>query len=390
MINKNGDTVVCIREESDVVFSQNFHSWVHRLREKKKVEQSWVEQDTTSQPKAEPAILDMVYRMFMEKTGLIERHIQHLTSDKREMNMEEIQIRGYRSFPEKPWEVVKLMLPNQNRFPAGIPGFYKNEYGWTINGHQGILIPFRNHYNQIVGFQLRVDEPKNDVEINKGSIDYLNAKVVEQPDRVQIYVNGERISEKVMMIGETETVIDGSDSGTVKLVKGQRYYWLSSSNRKAGTGAGSPLPVHVAVSSAFLRDWEEESARRQMHVLHRANAVWITEGGLKADIAAEHIEKVYSPQEQQEIGSTVLGVPGVNTWKTIIPVLEEMGVKRVNIAFDMDVMSNENVQYHLKEFIMYLKKKGYAIYLSVWNEQDGKGIDDVFINRRVPQLRKMA
>lgn len=388
MINDKGDTVVCIREESNIVFSTGLHSWVHRLKEKKKVHP--VTSGVVTHPKAPAEILDMFYRILLQRTELNTPHIDHLTGAKRAMNSNEVTIRGYRSFPEKPWETVKRMLPNgSEKFPPGIPGFYRNEFGWSINGFQGILIPYRNHYNQIVGFQMRVDNPKNDVEINKGSIEYLNARVISQPNQVQIFLNGEMIVDKQMEIGEVETIQEGDHTGTVKLVKGQRYFWLSSSNRNDGTGAGSPLPVHVAVSTNMLKEWEDESNKHQKYILHRANSVWITEGGLKADISAEHIEKVYSAEELSVIGSTVLAIPGVNTWRIAPSILEEMGVQRVNIAFDMDVMSNEKVQYQLKEFIVELKNQGYEVYLAIWNEHDGKGLDDVFINRRLPNLRKM-
>lgn len=66
-----------------------------------------------------------------------------------------------------------------------------------------------------------------------------------------------------------------------------------------------------------------------------------------------------------------------------------MGVEHVNIALDMDAMSNPNVEYYIKELAIELKSKGYSANLVIWNENDGVGIDDVLINRRIPQLRKL-
>lgn len=108
-----------------------------------------------------------------------------------------------------------------------------------------------------------------------------------------------------MEVGQTEAVISGSESG-VKLVKGQRYFWLSSASKEDGTGAGDPLPVHVAVPTRQLNSWESST-------LLKTNAVWITEGALKADIAVEHIIKVNKSEELEVIGSTFLAIPGVNT-----------------------------------------------------------------------------
>jgi hypothetical protein len=52
-------------------------------------------------------------------------------------------------------------------------------------------------------------------------------------------------------------------------------------------------------------------------------------------------------------------------------------------------MTNPYVEYYLKELAIELKNKGYTANLVIWNGQDGKGIDDVLINRRLPQFRKL-
>ena len=389
MINEKGDTVVCIRTESPIVFSQNFQSWIHRLEEKQTHDLEGMQQSIKTNKKVSSNLLDFVYRALLDCTTLQSVHHRHLTNEKRKMKDDEISIRGYRSFPDKPWESVKGITKQigYQRFP-GIPGFFENQYGWTLAGFEGIMIPYRNEYNEIVGFQIRVDNPLNDVEINRGTIEGLKARV-KQPNVVQAFIDGEIIFEKSMELGQIEDVTLVSQSsdtpslhGTVKLVKGQRYFWFSSGNKQNGTGAGDPSPVHVAVPTSQLKSWENGE-------LLKCESVWLTEGALKADISAEHIANVYKPEELQETGTTVLAVPGVNTWRTVMPVLENMGVKHVNIAFDMDVMTNPHVEYYLKELAIELKNKEYSANLVIWNEQDGKGIDDVLINRRLPQFRKL-
>jgi len=383
MINEKGDTVVCIREESKVVFSRNFQSWVHNLDNKKKVDLEGMKNKVKTNVKVPTSILDFMFRIMMEHTIVEDTHMEHLTHANRGMSETEIALRQYRSFPQKPWIVVKdiMQQTGYKRF-SGIPGFYRNEFGWTIAGMPGILIPYRNQYNEIVGFQIRVDDAKNDVEINKQTAPYLKARVVKQPNLVQAFINGVQIWEKEMNVGETESVSVGAESGTVKLVKGQRYFWLSSASKEDGTGAGDPAPVHVAVPTSKLSKWKSNT-------LHKAKTVWVTEGALKADIAVEHIANVYTPTERLNVGSTFLAVPGVNSWRLLMPLLAEMEVKHVNIAFDMDVMTNHHVEFYLKELVMELKEKGYSANLVIWNEKDGKGIDDVFVNRRIPQLRKL-
>jgi len=88
---------------------------------------------------------------------------------------------------------------------------------------------------------------------------------------------------------------------------GGRYRWLSSRGFNGGCSPGTP--VHVAGTvSTNAEVWE----------------VWITEGPIKADIAA------------LKLGRLVLAVAGVGNWPGVIPIIRKLKPKRVIIAFDMD------------------------------------------------------
>jgi hypothetical protein len=81
-----------------------------------------------------------------------------------------------------------------------------------------------------------------------------------------------------------------------------KYRWLSSPNRPGGASSGAP--VYVARGTGPV--------------------VWITEGPLKADVAAHGL------------GVPVLGVPGVSVWRRALPVLERLHPTTVVLAFDQD------------------------------------------------------
>ncbi len=85
--------------------------------------------------------------------------------------------------------------------------------------------------------------------------------------------------------------------------EGGRYKWLSSRGFNAGCSPGAP--VHVAGKISVNGE------------------VWITEGPLKADIAAS------------KLGRLVLAVAGVGNWPGVIPIVQELKPKRVVIAFDI-------------------------------------------------------
>lgn len=69
-------------------------------------------------------------------------------------------------------------------------------------------------------------------------------------------------------------------------------------------------------------------------------------------------------------------------------VLEEMNTHLVTLAYDMDMLSNPDVLRPLKDFITHLKSKGYEVRMAMWNEEDGKGIDDMFLNSKFPQIKE--
>ncbi|TYS60674.1 hypothetical protein FZD47_20920 [Bacillus infantis] len=386
MINGEGDTVVCIRTESDIQFSKGFPSWIHKLKEKRDRRPS---EDSKADfmeghEKQDAAILNQTYRGLLSVTTLNGAHYTHLSGSSRQMTETEIVARQYRSFPEKPWNTVKQLKRalSVDDF-CGIPGFFENKYGWSLAGRQGILIPYRNELNQIVGFQTRIDNPPNDVEITPGSIKGLQVWVKEQPNLVQICIDGEIVEEANLPLGKTHNVYTESGMGFVKLVKGQRYFWLSSAKKHNGTGAGgAAMPVHVAVPSNKLAGWTPGT-------LKKAKSVWFTEGALKADIAVEHLAKVYKEEELEKLGTTFLATAGVNTWRSALPVLKAMETEHINVAVDMDAMQNPKVAYHLKQMLIEFKNLGYSATLVYWNPEDGKAIDDIFIKRKFPNLKKL-
>lgn len=395
MVNEKGDTVVCIREESDTVFSSKFQSWVHKLDGNQKVTVDVNHSSYKTRSKLEPYILDHLFRRLHEAAPLNEEHTQYM-KDERKMSEKEIAIRGYGSFPDKPWNVADYVLehfPQIEKVKYGVPGFYKTKYGWNIAGRKGIMIPYRNEFNEIVGYQIRVDHPMNDVSINKDHFPTLQARVKEQPDLVQVLHDGEILFEKHLELGKPLEVEAYGFTGQITLVKGQRYFWLSSANKQEGTGAGDPTPVHVAIPTDELARWEKQKIvdkdKSEYTTLRQAEVVWITEGALKADIAVEHISKAYTAEQLKELGTTMLAVPGVNSWRIVMPVLKAMGTKTVNIAFDMDSMRNPQVALQLKEMIKELKENQLHANMVMWNIADGKGIDDVFSDLKFPQIKKL-
>jgi len=127
-------------------------------------------------------------------------------------------------------------------------------------------------------------------------------------------------------------------------VKKRKFRWVSSKERSDGCKAEGW--VHIAGS---IRD-----------------RVLLIEGPMKADII--HFLT----------GQTVVAVPGVNTLtqlEIVLIQLKELGVKQVMTAFDMDFLTNPNVQNGYNELIWLINRIGIKFGTYLWHP-DYNGLDD--------------
>ncbi len=126
--------------------------------------------------------------------------------------------------------------------------------------------------------------------------------------------------------------------------EGGRYKWVSSKRFNAGCSPGAP--VHVAGKVSFNGE------------------VWVTEGPIKADVAALKLNRV------------VLAVPGVGNWPGVLPILRELKPERVIISFDMDKNQNTAVRLYLDTLTACLIRSGIRTFEADWDTHF-KGLDDL-------------
>ncbi|MFC2033708.1 DUF3854 domain-containing protein [Chloroflexota bacterium] len=126
--------------------------------------------------------------------------------------------------------------------------------------------------------------------------------------------------------------------------EGGRYKWLSSRGFNVGCSPGTPIHVSGNVPNN--------------------SELWITEGVLKADIAA------------LKLGRLVLAVAGVGNWSGVIPIIRELRPERVIVAFDMDKVSNSAVKLHTDALMTCLIKRGIRTFEANWDTHF-KGLDDL-------------
>jgi predicted P-loop ATPase len=100
----------------------------------------------------------------------------------------------------------------------------------------------------------------------------------------------------------------------------------------------------------------------------RNGTVILTEGEVKADLTT------------LRTGVLCISIPGVSQWSLALPVLKELGAKRVVLAFDTDARRKKGVAGALQRCAAALSGEGYQAAVAVWDETAGKGIDDVLTN----------
>jgi hypothetical protein len=136
--------------------------------------------------------------------------------------------------------------------------------------------------------------------------------------------------------------------------EGGRYVYISSTGH-GGPGPGAPVHCPAGMTQA-------------------AELVRLTEGELKADLI------------QALTGLPTVSVPGVNSWRPALAVLQELGCKSVRLAFDMDAWDKPAVARALSACAEVLAAEGYAVELERWDTGDGKGLDDLLASGKSPEL----
>jgi DNA primase len=130
-----------------------------------------------------------------------------------------------------------------------------------------------------------------------------------------------------------------------------KYLWLSSCEREDGSTPGTP--IHFA----------------NYHLMASAKEVVVTEGGLKADVAA-----YFS-------GAPVIGIAGVTCFKSdFAERLRETfpSLRRVIVAYDRDLLEKPQVNQAMMRLTDQLQDERFEVRVRTW-PPPSKGYDDYLL-----------
>lgn len=216
---------------------------------------------------------------------------------------------GYKTIP-LPSELNDLMEKFEGKGLRGVPGFFRKDGAWRLN-----IGEWKDKNNTARSFHQGYLIPVRDVQ---GRIEGFQIR-------------------RANVAGDEP-----------------RYIWLSSNEKEEGTSSGAP--VHY----------------RNVEQARKSGQAIITEGALKADVAAHLLNNKYA----------VIAVAGVSSFpedfgrrlKSRIPEL-----RQAVIAFDADAVRKPEVLRALERLSGSLRDAGLEVRELRWEESQGKGLDDYLL-----------
>ena len=321
---------------------------------------------------------DAVYSRLLELLTLDDDDKASLM--KRGLTEEQIEWLGYKSCPTKE-QIPKIVetLQAEKFCLKGIPGFYKRYGKYSMMLANGFFIPFRNMDGEIQGLQIRRKGDENitlvkDVSFSN-TVDYtlqvknnnpfpINLRIIDEiPDGAKVKSDSNNVPfdhvqpkeirwELYFKAGEEKILtysleMDIPRKTKAKVVVQPRYIWFSSGNREGGTPMTN-FTHHIG----DLRD-----------------VMYLTEGGLKADVT-------YFLCGGKKSFLAVTGITSLRDMPKTFEYFKKNGVKEVCVAFDMDRVYNERVMEAIENVQRMAEDAGLQSSVLEWDIKMGKGIDD--------------
>ncbi|MGQ9533045.1 MAG: DUF3854 domain-containing protein [Desulfotomaculales bacterium] len=274
-VSDDGIWVVCRRVDTGQgqhrVGKAGMDYWLYRLHPGPAPADPPVQQETETE-RAEPNVLDQVYRWVLAELTLSEDHRENLR--KRGLPDSEIDRRGYRTLPARGRaELARRVLDAFGpEVLAQAPGFFIKEEGgqrwWTVAGPAGLVIPCRDAQGRIVALKVRADEPGEG-----GKYVYVSSKTHGGPGPgapVHIPIFDGSIGDTVRVTeGELKADVTTVLSGVLTISIPGVSCWRAA------------IPVLKALSAkrvllAFDADWQTNPHVKR--ALHRAAEALVREG----------------------------------------------------------------------------------------------------------------
>lgn len=329
--------------------------------------------------KKDDTILNKYYSYMISALPLSFGHRKHLMSV-RKLNDLQMEIRQYRSFIEDQKERFELTKQLKSIYgePIGIPGFAlkKGKWNyWSLVGKPGLLIPHRNIFNEVAGFQVYYDDPIKEIKL-EGPYQLIQKEY----DTFSVVC---KVSGEILYQGNRSQLPMDLPAGRAFEKITRKYGWLMSGaipekGLLRGSRIADPVPYHTAIPSQYLHKWQ---SGQPLSTVMDTSVVWWGEGPLKGDIAADYTEQIH------------LQCPGVSSWRILLEPTKALKPKKVIFSFDADAQEKDSVGEAaiaaVNEARLVLTPLGIELEIALWPADRAKGLDDLFIQFLKPTMYKL-
>lgn len=304
-------------------------------------------------------IVDAFYRAFLAMCPLRQDHVEELMENRR-YSVEEINLHMFRSVPTlEEWINIYTRLYSFNYQFERIPGLsqvFQPDY-------------FDSKFPKVLG--------------EAGVFVDANGK---EHDGHWFYVLSASKGYFIPVFNEDGFIIRlrvRKDSGDPK------YVWFSSTHnigiektitkaRRNGVSSGAPITIEVPPD--YLKTWE--TGVNVANVIS-TRTLLVLEGEHKAKISAKTFNVLAA------------GLPGVGNFSQLLKLIQKWNIEKLIIAFDMDTLQRKNdLEESVKKqatlmdivnrFAIEVAKLGVESVIWTWNLNDGKGLDDLTQNCKLP------
>ena len=279
--------------------------------------------EVPEEPIADIVIRDKTYHSLLSNLTISKRHINDMRNRGMELDtVKKLEYKSYYLGSQKSRVEITQKILNSGASIDGVPGFYLNDDD-------------KSSYYGRYTFCWRkqgILVPYRDCE-----------------DRIQGF-----------QLRKDNDKLEKDEDGKLE----NKYDWISSKGKKKGSGAKGF--VHFACD--FYGDYKTKKKKPILDT-----ELMITEGAMKADIT------------HAITGLPVIAIPGVEILDGLDEVLDYLksnGVKKILNAFDMDYLTNKNVQRAQDKLQKMIEKKGLEYSRLKW-DSNYKGIDDYVLARKL-------
>ena len=268
--------------------------------------------------------------------------------------------------------------------PIGVPGFYqRKDQTYTMVGLSGVIFPIFNSKGLIVRIRINDSYPIVDGNFNNqvGIFTYQKPRYPENSSVGWYFIP--KINEKLVYESKVLVWQYGSQDNLIKLnkkgypngkVRGKYKNFSSFKEVEIKDSQGNHIVnkyTNGCQSGSHCSLYTKKGDNMSM--------VYVTEGEKKA-IVANMILK-----------APVISLPGVATFKKLFDVeegydisilqrLKNYGMKQVAIVYDSDKNENAAVLKQEQQAILNFIQAGFKILVGEWDQNWGKGLDDILLS----------